>query len=96
VATGALGPDGAGWSHPTKEIAANIKRKTLPPRNAASVPGLLPCLQQSRAKARNMRESPSDAVLSEVAIPTNNKIQPSAPAASTPLPNFVFAGFQNE
>lgn len=85
-----------GWSHAPKKIAVNMKRKTLPPRNAASLLGLRPCLQQSSAKARHTNVSPRNVVSSVRAIPTNNKIQPRPPAASTLVPNFVLVGFQNE
>jgi hypothetical protein len=44
--------------HPEKKKAANIKRNTLPPRTLASVVGLMPCLQQSRAKLRDINVSP--------------------------------------
>ena len=85
-----------GPNEAAKNIAANMKRKMLPPRTLGSVPGLMPCLQQSNPRARHTRATPSEEVLSLREAPARNKIQPRIPAAGTMTPNFVFMGFQNE
>ena len=82
--------------HPEKHMAVNRKRKTLPPRTLGSVPGLMPCLQERRAKARSTKVSPGKAYLGSVMIPTRRRMQPSPPVTGTAVPNFVFVGFQKE
>jgi len=87
---------GEDWIHPEKHVAANIKRKRLAPRILGSVPGLIPCLQERRAKARNTKVSPGNTYLASAMIPTRKRMQPKAPVASTVIPNLVFIGFQKE
>jgi len=83
-------------THAARNIAAKIKRNTLPPRTLASVLGLIPCLQERRARLRSMRASPRYAVLSLPEIPPMNNREPIPPTTKTTDAKFVFAGFQNE
>jgi len=96
VIVSGFGPTDGDSFHTARAIAANMKRKTLPPRTLGSVLGLMPCLQESRARLRNTRASPKKAVFSLPASPPSNKRQPTPPATSATEPKFVLAGVQNE
>lgn len=76
--------------HPAKNMTANMKRNTLPPRTLGSVPGLMPCRQQRRAKLRETNASPGKP------IPPRSRRQPTPPAVSAIEPSGVFGGPQND
>src|SRR5882672_8210003 len=72
--------------HPAENMTVNMKRNTLPPRTLGSVPGLIPCRQQSNARLRDIRVSPGSTVVWLSPNPPRSSKQPIAPVISVTDP----------